>query len=80
MRKAGGARIVTLPKALFEETHWKDGEELELRVSDGKVEMVSTHKPTLEELMALVPEGGLPTFEELEEWEEPIKPVGKEVL
>lgn len=80
VRKAGGARIITLPAPLFEETHWDVGEELELRVEGGYVGMCSTRKPTLEELMALVPEGGLPTFEELEGWTEPSKPVGREAM
>lgn len=79
IRKAGGSRVITLPAGLLEETQWKVGEELAVTVSDGSVELRSNRRLSLEELMAKVPEGGLPSIEELEGLSSPIEPVGREV-
>lgn len=79
IRKVGGSRVITLPASLLEETQWKVGEELAVTVSDGSVELRSNRRLSLEELMAKVPGGGLPSIEELEGLSSPLESVGKEL-
>lgn len=66
IRRVGDSRVITLPTGLLQETQWSVGEELILTVTDGHVQINSIRNPSLEELMAKVPEGGLPSIEELE--------------
>ena len=66
IRKVGDSPVITLPADLLLKTHWSVGEELSLTVTENGLHLSSNRKPSLEELMALVPEGGLPSIEELE--------------
>lgn len=79
IRKAGGPKVITLSDDLFEETQWKVGEEPSVTESDGSLELRSNRRLSLEELVAKVPEGGLPSIEDLEGLSSPIETVGREV-
>ncbi|WP_127556698.1 AbrB/MazE/SpoVT family DNA-binding domain-containing protein [Saccharospirillum alexandrii] len=79
IRVEGDSRFISLPEDLLRETQWRIGDELVLTVADGYVELHSNRKPSLKDLMANVPEGGLPSVEELIGLSSPIKAVGREV-
>jgi antitoxin component of MazEF toxin-antitoxin module len=79
IQKTGDLRVITLPADLLLKTQWAVGEELILTVEGVNLHLSSNRAPSLAELMAQVPEGGLPSIEELEGLDSPIKPVGREV-
>lgn len=79
IREEGDSRVISLPEGLLRETQWRVGEELALTVKDGSIQLHSNRILSLEDLMANVPEGGLPSIEELAGLSSPIKAVGREI-
>lgn len=78
LRRAGGSLVMTVPKAFIEQNHLQEGSQVELSL-EGKrmtVDAPIKKKYKLEDLMAEMPSGKLPT---VEGWDN-LTPVGREIF
>ena len=78
LRRAGGSLVMTVPKAFIEQNHLHDGSQVELSLEGSRMTINAPTKRRykLNELLAEMPAGELPT---VEGWEE-MPSVGSEVF
>ena len=81
LRKSGNAHVVSIPPVILKQLNLHIGDELKIDLENGRFafEPVKRKVPTLEELLARVPDGGFPTPEDIKIWEE-APPIGKEII
>ena len=79
LRHSEAGYYIELPTAFLNATKWADGDALTLTDAAGGIN-ITPWRPTLAELMAQVPEGGLPSIEQLEGIDTAALPAGRESL
>lgn len=77
--KSGGAKIITIPKAITKTLNLKVGDKLDLSIQNNSIVLSPVkHKLTLEELLAGSPKACFELTKEDREWIN-VMPQGKEV-